>query len=596
MVRKKRTKAPKQESDELGIPEPEWNFEEQSTYTQGLVPVGLGDFYQSPVEPVDPRDCERWPNSPYCGGDILNDEFISVLPTISVNECEICVTLSPVLGKIALPPYTICKRRDNPACIPQIPKPPPTVEPGTPSPYQKRCKDGSYHYIGTTIEINLNGETFPVGTDYNTIAKATFDWQMADYVAQYGQPTEWRTAVSFVPDVPTLSDRRGMSSIYKGIKFLNDEMTFYDLAYEDVLISGSNWIGTFTYLQDLLPPDAMKGKQGSFTTSMNLSSIVYFNAQGCDEVPDTEGVRPPSYPPNRGCCMSCCSNAEQEELLKLIAKRVGVSDYPFKVPENLLANRSRKAKVLESNAQLWEWYIRQFDALAGQFPIEIEIEDNDPTKEGDQKQKIKVENISEALAELLGIGINANINTETLINIGIRTLTEAGQAKIAAIVAQDLARSNADFLDYDLKQIKRKIPLSFRPGKTELDDILKEGETEIQSYENVDKQGLKDYFTEFLQGVAIIRAAFWRKLDPNDSYAKQIKGLLKGIIGLSENEYSADKNGKLQEVKPEEDFDSFLEETERGFINKPGIQDSTNPYDRPPTQRPRIREIGKQQS
>lgn len=295
--------------------------------------------------------------------------------------------------------------------------------------------------------------------------------------------------------------------------------------------------------------------------------------------------------------MSCCNSRDSEEnneLLRLIARRLGVSDYPFTVPANLLANRSRSAKKLESNAQVWEWFIRQFDALAGEFPIEIEIEDADPTKQGDQAAKIKVDNISEALAELLGIGINTSINTESLVNIGIRTLSEAGMAKNAAIVAQDLGLANAEFLDYELKQITRTIPSTFTPGKTDLDDILKESNQKIRSYENVDDHQLKDYMTELLQGVAIIRAAFWRKLDPNKPYSGQIRSLLRNLVNLADNDLTKDKDGKPTQKSPTEDFDSFLEQVERGFTDEAGIQDSTKPYGRNPEARPRIRELGDQ--
>jgi len=92
-------------------------------------------IYMSPYDPVDPRDCEKWPNSPYCNAwetvaieDIRKPYTFDFKPTAS--NCEVCVELYPrVLGGALGPPTIICKRRDSPEC--QVPPPPPPRPPQT---------------------------------------------------------------------------------------------------------------------------------------------------------------------------------------------------------------------------------------------------------------------------------------------------------------------------------------------------------------------------------------------------------------------------------------------------------------------------------
>jgi hypothetical protein len=140
-----------------------------------LVPIGNTGIWVTPNEPVDPRDCDRWPDSPYCtsvGIDPLNagiqsgidlatqgeigydtfdplsglgiDEYSAINdlasrgrtfnpwnlanlePSVTINSCEQCITITPTLFYISLPPYTICSRATTPECLARLqPEPPP---------------------------------------------------------------------------------------------------------------------------------------------------------------------------------------------------------------------------------------------------------------------------------------------------------------------------------------------------------------------------------------------------------------------------------------------------------------------------------------
>lgn len=565
-----------------------------------LVPLGVPGFYQSPVEPVDPHDCDRWPDSPYCGGMGTNlDDFIDVGVDVSSNPCETCVTLSPTLGYINLPPYTICKRKDSPEC--QIrPEAPPTPEPGGIDPIDQQLMDylagyppncfASIQYAFHRVPnygAMMPGLEYPVGFDgSNPNLPGPGPEQEPTETDSYGNKTYLFQGYFF----HQFGDIRLLRN---GPFILMDQIRVTNPGIRDAIL----------YIKNLqhyypVPTGPYTYDYSGYGNENFCFAGLYIHCLGEDQPafqPRGQAIAPP-YPPTCTPCndMACC-DSESEELLRLIARRLGTDQFPAKVPKSLLADRGNGTEKIESLTALTGWFITQVDALVGQFPIEIEIEDTDPTQEGNQSKKLKLTNLAETLAELMGTLINTSINSDTLVNIGIRTLTEAGAAKNAAIVAQDVARANAEFLDYEQEEISRKIPCAFTPGKTELDDILQESEQTIRSYENVDKQQLKDYLTELLQMAAIIRAVHWRQLDHSQgNYKQQIKSLLKNLVDLSENELSRSDDGKPVQTKPESDFDTFVEKAERGFIDESGIQDGQNPYQRPLEQRPRIREIGKE--
>lgn len=76
----------------------------------GLVPAGNSGIYVTPNTPADPRDCDRYPSSPYCGGNPFNNKLIDIKPsfTAQIDACGISVsaTLNPTLGFIKLPPVS----------------------------------------------------------------------------------------------------------------------------------------------------------------------------------------------------------------------------------------------------------------------------------------------------------------------------------------------------------------------------------------------------------------------------------------------------------------------------------------------------------
>lgn len=275
-----------------------------------------------------------------------------------------------------------------------------------------------------------------------------------------------------------------------------------------------------------------------------------------------------------------------------IAQRLGIDQFPVSLPRSLKAVPGGAVQQdINSFPEMWLWWIRQFDAIAGQFPLEIKIKDSDPLKAGDQPIELSVPNVAEALSELFGLALSAEINSQTTLNVGFRTLTEAGMAKNAAIVGQDVSRAIAEFLGFKSNPKMIEVPTAFTPGKTKLSEALKESVQKIRSFENADDEDLRDMVMPLLEAAAIIRAVHWRKLDGKSDFKDQIKGILQSYIDLAEGSPGAAAPDDPE--KPKRDsWDKFLDDTERGFIDRAGIRDQAQPYGRSYDQRPLIRELG----
>ncbi len=78
---------------------------------KGLVPVGDTGLYGTPDEPADVQDCDRYPDSPWCGGNPFTLTPVGIEPKIIIGDCDIGITLNPVFGFIRLPPVSLVYRK-----------------------------------------------------------------------------------------------------------------------------------------------------------------------------------------------------------------------------------------------------------------------------------------------------------------------------------------------------------------------------------------------------------------------------------------------------------------------------------------------------
>lgn len=296
--------------------------------------------------------------------------------------------------------------------------------------------------------------------------------------------------------------------------------------------------------------------------------------------PVCEIAKPAPPPPKQEeCdCMSCCPKID-DTLLKLILKRLG--NLPASVPDNFTKQHPTFVNI-ESLAELMLWQMQQLDALMGAYPIEIKIEDNDLTKEGNQEQKITVPNAAEAMAELLGLILTIKRDTHATLITAIKAMAEAGMSKNVSIKTLDVALANAEFLGYKLEQKEKEVPSLFTPGGKDITETLKEKNVKIITYENTDSKDIQGDLKTLLTMASRWNAQNWRSLGNADP----VEALKDHLFGKNDAIKTAAEPNK------QDDFDTFTEQCERGFTEVSGITDTTNPWGKPYTERPKIREIG----
>lgn len=271
--------------------------------------------------------------------------------------------------------------------------------------------------------------------------------------------------------------------------------------------------------------------------------------------------------------------------------RLGLQDYPVTVPTSL-TGKSNDTLALPHLTRFQSWQTKQLDALLGQYPIEIDIEDSDLVKVGDQKLQIKLPNVAESLAEIMGLLITTRGLADASLNLGIRTIAEVGAARETATKTYYRTEAIEEYLGYELKRKTIKLPHFFDPFAStgdepseKLSDFLQNSDSDLEIEEYAGKTPLGSDLRILIEAARIIKAHFFRpvSLDEND-FIKQMKSLLvrgyKAAVG--------DEN----DPNKEQDFDAYLEEVEQGFTGKAGIDSPDKPYGRPYNQRPKIKEIG----
>ncbi|MBD2303771.1 hypothetical protein [Nostoc sp. FACHB-190] len=575
----------------------------------GLEPVG-GGFYATPDQPVSPFDCSRWPDSPYCGGNPFTRDFVDFGLSKIQDECNIGVQFAPSLGFIKLPIYQFVYRFPGDCRLPPPPRKPERNEVVPTIPPKNICEGDDF--LGLLLmKESISRELYWVpNTQKNEFSgERTTIYQTVLIKASRGQGETF-----FDPLLRREVSVRAKITLGISFSYYDDfEDIDYENSWEEDFIITSQGVGSGNYAGNYLrfQVSSELGRvyysYGDFVEGCNRwgSRNIYENRQS-EEIEIVEFRVPyifcentPNPPPPKDCeCMCRCNNdSNNDQLLRLILKRIG--PLPASVP-NSLVKKNSGTRQIESLAQYIAYSVIQTNAQFGQFPQEIKIQDADLTQEGDQQQTVTMPNLAESIAEIVGLLLVLRSESAANLVATVNAMIEAGSAKQSAILASDYGAANAEFLGYKGKQIERQVPFTFIPGETQLDKMLKPGEQKVKGWENDDKNDLNDLIAPILEMAAMYRAANFRNIGTSSPLEK-IKDVLKGAVKLSDavdtfvkTPPPPDPNNPDAPPPPpkKSDWDEFVESAETGFISKPGITDNLHPYDRPLEQRPKIREFG----
>lgn len=549
------------------------------------------------AEPADPRDCSRYPASPYCGELPASTIPFGYEPEIKTNGCETCLYVYPVILWLKVTPQVICRRDPNcelpgPVDIPEASYPLPNVPQfplQTASPWvDPSCvNERNRILVGVNnwnrqMFINAANRTIETGGRVGTY-KITRSWEISSETSPFAY---YGVTIAPFPGLELFS------------KYIFREATVtYPATETDP-----------AYTLDGYRPDL------EFITSVKLPP--------CPDATNPPPKPPPPVPPlkdgippkndvpqnrrRRGkdmCCNDCADSKDNtDKLLKelkeikkvlgtgklekalnaavgigddsitaivnLIAKRLGTSAYPIEVPESLLQGLGDGTKKMESNAEFLHWLTYQIDSLVGQFPVDIDVKDIDPLKEGEQKKTIQIPNIAEAIAEMYALTLKSSVNQEVELNMLLRLAAEIIATKNASVVAQDYARANATFLGYKANYKPRELQYNFDftgasldPRSKEpivLEKLLKTVTGYVQGWEIADKETVVGFLQKLMFSAGIIKAVFFRGKGQQKELNREISAM------------TAD------ETAQEEKFEAFIKE-----INDPNSRFNKNAQDKP---------------
>lgn len=223
-------------------------------------------------------------------------------------------------------------------------------------------------------------------------------------------------------------------------------------------------------------------------------------------------------------------------------RRSGIYDLPAQLPSSLLEyGDDEKPIKVQSQMQYLTWFVKQFDALVGQFPITIEIEDTDLAEAGNQTKKIEIPNIGEAIAELFNLASNSAINSDLAINFLTRIAAETMGAKNAALLAQEYSKANASFLGYQSKEVGREVEYAFNPknikDQSSFSEFLQNGKGYIVGIEEDDKSNLMAYLRNLMFAASIIKSVFFRGEKQNKQLLEELKSLFDTKNPASDKEW-----------------------------------------------------------
>lgn len=215
-----------------------------------------------------------------------------------------------------------------------------------------------------------------------------------------------------------------------------------------------------------------------------------------------------------------------QEMLRIIMLRLGTTQYPATVPQNL-TDKETTTQTVESLTDLLAWTVRQIDALMGQLPLEIEVKDIDPSQQGDQSRTVTLPNLAEYASEMYGLALRGAVNSDIHTNFLMRLAAELVATKNAAIVTQDYARANASYLGYKANTVKRKIQYAFDVTKLDnLQSILNTSEKNIVGWQDEDDNTVQAYLERLMFAAGIIKQAYFKPNSQIEDLSKQLENLL----------------------------------------------------------------------
>jgi hypothetical protein len=188
-------------------------------------------------------------------------------------------------------------------------------------------------------------------------------------------------------------------------------------------------------------------------------------------------------------------------------QRSGFNRFPATVPKNITSNSNETVTIYDA-ASWQEWLFLQLDSISGNYPIKIKYKN----AAGIEKN-IEFLNQAEALAELIGLTMSLDVDTDILQELAFKGIAETIKGQAAAVTASDYAKANAKYLGYRHRESERDIKLSVSPGAKSIKDALKPSTKKIPSWEFAGDKDLQEVLQALVTAGEMTKASVFRPWD-----------------------------------------------------------------------------------
>lgn len=212
------------------------------------------------------------------------------------------------------------------------------------------------------------------------------------------------------------------------------------------------------------------------------------------------------------------------DLVKNSAAAIGVGAFPATYPGSLTTNKG--TKKVNNLAEQVDTIYDTIDELMGKYPQKHKVRRKN--KDGkDEEMEFEVPNQSEGQAELIGMMMQSLSQTTMSNNMENRQLQELALTRQMVVKLYYMVESIMEYLDYPTETTVVNVPMSITPMKRkgrsieklkEFGDMVKESiqPVIVTKKKSGDPETLKKYLLHLSHGAAVIKAAFWRKLSPEN--------------------------------------------------------------------------------
>lgn len=590
-----------------------------------LVPLG-GGFFMTPDDEhnKDPTNCEGnlADISPWCGGNPLTKQAIGINPEIKFDECNVWVEFQPVLAFVKLAPLQIAYRFPG-NCRNEEPKDEPPNDPpppGTSSGYGmwKIPNDDTECYCFVSQDFTDEGATWSY-----SVTEITCPGQSPYEVTFKGVGVHPESGPGDVGPISYPNTGNGFWYKYKlGESGTEYSHTYLNTSSPNEVVTNPDitpvhtvyWFYTNWTFGGLI--GCIKGQGRAcrllFQSLANLTDVPPWESYvlKVDDVlgtdcrkpkRDTDKLPPPPLGPDKPCCMACCNpnnnndNAILKEILaqvKKANKAIGSDEFPATFPKGLTKANRDTGQNIPDVANLLKQMVLYLDEVTGQYSIEIQVDDINPTQEGNQSQTFELKNQAETLAEMFGMMINNSMNSELMIQLCVKSLIETGVMRQQLHNTQSQVRTVTEYLGYKAEEKSEDVPFTFTVPQSDninnfkMDDFLKSSQQKVEILKIDSKEVGKHrvYMLMLEKTAGIIKALFWRNLGKDAAaVAGKVKDLLKK------------QDATIKQVdKHDVELEAALEDFEKGYTDyTPYVGDSSKPYGDEYTARPKTRIIKK---